>query len=343
MTLGRSLIGDIQTAGVSAIMKVVSESTDSGRLAWEVVHDAINANREAVIEALIPMLSSNDRVFALALAAEEGLANVVRKLVPLTEPTARNSLALVCAARAGHKEVVELLLPVSDALAEHSAALYEASACGHADVVKLLIPHSDPHDKDSRALAQAAHEGHLRVVKLLLPVSSSITCATQIFPTVAGHGGAEVVKLMLKAKLPDAAHTYAAAFDVAASKGQLEVVQLILGAIDQLGRPRRFGEKAIYDAASNGHREIAELLAPTVGQSACNAALVGAVGHAQRETARVLISHASLDEVRARLFGPEHHTLLDELVAEVTAQRDREALNKQTRLPMGSRSKAVRL
>lgn len=89
MTLGRSLIGDIQSADVSAIMKVVSESTDSGRLAWEVVHDAINANREAVIEALIPMLSSNDRVFALALAAEEGLANVVRKLVPLTEPRAK--------------------------------------------------------------------------------------------------------------------------------------------------------------------------------------------------------------------------------------------------------------
>ncbi|XGB23551.1 ankyrin repeat domain-containing protein [Streptomyces sp. II-2-2-2] len=341
--MSRDLIGDIETADVFAITKIVCESADSARLAWQVVHDAINANREEVIEVLIPMLSSNDRVFALALAAEEGLLNVVRKLVPLTEPRAKNSMALVCAARAGHREAVKLLLPVSDALAEHSAALYEASACGHADVVKLLIPHSDPYDKDSRALAKAAHEGHLRVVKLLLPVSSSIICATQIFPTVAGHGATEVVKLMLKAKLPDAAHTYSTAFDVAASKGQLEVAQLILGAIDQLGRPRRFGEKAIYDAASNGHREIAELLAPTVGQSACNAALVGAVGHAQRETARVLIRHASLDEVRARLFGPEHHALLDELAAEVTAQLDRDALDEHTPLPILSRSKALRL
>ncbi|ENB4188296.1 ankyrin repeat domain-containing protein [Stenotrophomonas maltophilia] len=343
MTVSRDLIGDIETADVVAITKIVCESADSARLAWEVVHDAINAKREAVIEALVPMLSSKDRVFALALAAEEGLLNVVRKLVPLTEPSAKDSMALVCAARAGRKDVVELLLPVSDALADHSAALYEASACGHADVVKLLIPHSDPYDKDSRALAQAAHGGHLRVVKLLLPVSSSIICATQIFPAAAGHGATEVVKLMLKAKLPDAAHTYAAAFDLAASKGQFEVVELILGAIDQLGRPRRFGEKAIYDAASKGYREIAELLAPTVGQSACNAALVGAVGHAQRETARVLFHHANLDEVRARLFSPEHHALLDELAAEATAQQDREALNKQTQLPIGSRSNIPRL
>ena len=324
---------DIESAQISAIVKLVTESADSARLAWEVVHDAINARREAVIEALIPILSPDDRVFALALAAEEGVLDVVRRLIPLTEPRSKNSMALVCAARGGHKDIVELLLPVSDALADHSAALFEASRSGHAEVVKILIPHSDPRDGESRALRQAVQEGNLRVVKLLLPVSSSILTATRIFPAAAAQGALGVVKLMLKAKLPDAAYTYQSGLDLAAVEGHVDVVSVLLEAIQKLDRPRRFGESAIFSAACRGHREIVTLLAPHVHQSACNIAVVAAIERGHRATATALMGYASFEAAADRLFSADHQSMLQDVRAEHAALSNRADLDEATQSP----------
>jgi ankyrin repeat protein len=48
------------------------------------------------------------------------------------------------AATKGHLEIVKLLIPVSDPKAGGSYALRLAAENGHLEIVKLLIPVSDP-------------------------------------------------------------------------------------------------------------------------------------------------------------------------------------------------------
>ena len=96
---------------------------------------------------------------------------IVRLLLPVSDPQAHDSSALLRAAQNGHLEVVELLLPLSDPKAGNSCALHLAAEAGHMGIVRSLLPVSDPKAHDSWALQWAAQSGHLEIVKLLLPLS----------------------------------------------------------------------------------------------------------------------------------------------------------------------------
>lgn len=73
-----------------------------------------------------------------------GNVELVRLLIPLTNPKEHDSWPLRVAAGMGRTTCVKLLIPVSDPTAFYSQAIRDAADNGHYDVVKLLIPHSDP-------------------------------------------------------------------------------------------------------------------------------------------------------------------------------------------------------
>jgi hypothetical protein len=98
--------------------------------------------------------------------------DVVRELIKEGANTkADNSLVLQWAAEHGHTDIVKLLIPLTDPKALSSYALQLAAEYGHIEIVKLLIPVSDPKAGDSLALQLAAEYEYIEIVKLLIPVS----------------------------------------------------------------------------------------------------------------------------------------------------------------------------
>ncbi len=192
----------------------------------------------------------------LQLAAESGHLEIVRLLLPLSEPKANNSLALCHAARCGHLEVVKLLLPVSDPLAANSLALYCAATKGDLEVVRALLPSSSVYAKDFLVLRTASARGHLEIVRLLLqvahPVNSQVSHSLQHAVEI-GH--LEIVKLLLPF-FHQAKGCYA--LQIAAEIGHLEILTLLLPLFD----PKENNSAALRLSATNGHLEIVKLLLP---------------------------------------------------------------------------------
>ena len=140
---------------------------------------------------------------ALRYAAENGHTDVIKLLIPISNPKDDNSKLLRLAARYGHTDVVKLLIPVSDPKAIGSYALRWAAEKGHTEVVKLLIPVSDPKALDSRALRLAAENGHTDVVKLLIPVSDPKANDSLALRWADANGHTEVVKLLIPVSDPE--------------------------------------------------------------------------------------------------------------------------------------------
>ncbi|EKT4440971.1 ankyrin repeat domain-containing protein [Stenotrophomonas maltophilia] len=333
----------VKAGDVSRVLKIVAASPINSRLAWEAVQEAVEANNEDIIDALLPSLLPTQSAFPLAVAASGGQVSILRKLIPVSNPRADESLALSWAARSGSVEAVEALLPFTDPLASDSNALVHAAREGHAEIVALLIPLSDPKANGNRALWEAATHGHLNIVKLLLPVSSAIVCAMSILPDAAARGATDFIKILLKAKLPDAGDTYATGLDAAATNGHLDTVNVLIPAIIKAGAPRGFGNKAIYEAARAGHTSIVERLIGVVSQSACSHALAAAIEGGKRETAIALLDNADHIETERSLYGIERKSCLAELIAERQASQARKHLDDHTSVPALKRHRPARI
>lgn len=131
---------------------------------------------------------------ALCRCAETGLLDLVRELIPLSDPKSNNSEALTLAAAAGHLEIVH---PVSDPKANGSDALCEAAVGGHLEVVQELLPVSDPSVDSYYPLRQSATHGHVEIVRLLIPVSDPAAEDGEALRWAARYGQLDVVRELL--------------------------------------------------------------------------------------------------------------------------------------------------
>lgn len=162
---------------------------------------------------------------ALRSAAENGHVDVVKVLLPLSDPKAASPSALRLAAENDHVEVVKVLLPFSDPKARSSCALRHAAENGSVEVVKVLLPLSDPRVWSSPALWSAAKRGHAEVVKALIPFADMKACTSSALRNAAKNGHVEVVKVLLPfSDTKECLH----AMRVAADKGHDEVVRVLL-------------------------------------------------------------------------------------------------------------------
>lgn len=117
------------------------------------------------------MSNIEDNSLLLMQAAADDDAVEVQRLIPISDPTFRNSEALHAAIIYGHARCVELLLPVSDPHSRGSYGLQVAARNGHTECVKLLLPIVNPKANNSYALQAAVENGHTPCVELLYPVS----------------------------------------------------------------------------------------------------------------------------------------------------------------------------
>lgn len=127
-----------------------------------------------------------DNTRLLMYAAVRGDAVEVQRLIPISDPKAKNSEALHSAAIYGHARCVELLLPVSDLQADGDYGfdgdygLQMAARNGHSQCVELLIPIVNPKANNSYALCVAVRHGHTQCVELLYPVSEPMVALQQL-------------------------------------------------------------------------------------------------------------------------------------------------------------------
>lgn len=322
----------VQTGDISLVLSLIEMSNMPSEFAWEAVSYAISSEREHIIDSLLPKLVPRKTPYPLAFAAKRGMASVVQKLIPLSDPApaGEQSLVLANAARGGSVETVLALLPVTDPLADDSKALGEAAKAGHAEVVRLLIPVSGPKARESSALSAAARGGHARIVKLLLPASSSIICATQVFPAVAALGHIPVLKVLLKARLPDAGDTYTLGLDLAARNGHASVVDLLIPAIERAGRPRGCGSNAICEAAKAGHPDVVKRLISFVSRADCAAAMAVAFTEGKDAVVVALLPHADAMEAESHIYGMESKAAFRRELDRIAAEAQCSALDMTT-------------
>ncbi len=133
---------------------------------------ACKVGNEAEVVRLIPLTKPIYYDDALFLASIYGHLKCIQHLICVSCFSERND-ALTVAANNGHLDIVKLLIPISDPKYNGSSALRLAAYNGHLECVKLLIPVSDPKDGCSEAAWYAFEKEHSKCFDLLLPVSDS--------------------------------------------------------------------------------------------------------------------------------------------------------------------------
>lgn len=68
------------------VLSLIEMSNIPSEFAWEAVSYAISSEREHVIDSLLPKLVPRKTPYPLAFAAKRGMASVVQKLIPLSDP-----------------------------------------------------------------------------------------------------------------------------------------------------------------------------------------------------------------------------------------------------------------
>ncbi|TBV69746.1 ankyrin repeat domain-containing protein [Pseudoxanthomonas winnipegensis] len=267
--------------------------------------------------------------YGLKLAATHGDLDLVKQLLPHSNPQANDSEALTMAAGMGHLDVVHALIPHADQ-ADATNALKLAAHTGQTEVVKALLPHSDPKAHSSQALGWAAEQGHMETVKALLPHSD--VPASGAYHLAWRNGHFEVANVIgehqhqidpdWKAVQPREVASIRPehadpldemAFNRAASFGDIDAVRAYLneGRVD----PTNQNFRALKDAAWKGHDDVVGILLrfsddPQANQRALEVA--AQAGHAQ--CVEQLLPHcdpkADLTDALYEAIGNGHHECL---------------------------------
>lgn len=267
--------------------------------------------------------------YGLEVAATHGDLDLVKQLLPHSNPQANHSEALTMAAGQGHLDVVQALIPHA-AIPDATRALRLAAHTGHTAVLEALLPHSDPKAHESQALGWAAEKGHMETVKALLPHSD--VPASGAYHLAWRNGHFEVANAIgehqqqidpqwqavqpseVASIRPEHADPLdEMAFNRAARYGDIEAVRAYLneGRVD----PTNQNFRALKDAAWKGHDDVVGTLLrfsddPQANQRALEVA--AQAGHAQ--CVEQLLPHcdpkADLSDALYEAIGNGHHECL---------------------------------
>lgn len=264
--------------------------------------------QEAIKGALVGgRLNAKEAAGALERAASAGpLESVEALLAAGADPMAGQSAALEVAARRDRADIVQRLLPLSNALAGESKALRAAAEAGSLECVRLLIPASNPRSRGSEALGLAAEAGELECVRLLIPVSDPRAGRGDILFRAAKAGRLECVRLLLPASDPGAG--FRAGLSGAGEGGSIACARLI---VEELGGASREIEDALamglMSAAACGEGEFALwLLSEAKGalpRSVIEEAARRAGRYNQDAAARLIMGALAAQEELAALEG----------------------------------------
>ena len=104
-------------------------------------------------------------------ASANGDVDAVKRLIPISNPTANNCQPLLTAVSLGHVEIVQLLLPVSERKAILNLTVGLAIQHNQIAVLGVLLPHIQPEYLEVN-LRFAVIERNIEAIKTLVPYTS---------------------------------------------------------------------------------------------------------------------------------------------------------------------------
>lgn len=107
----------------------------------------------------------------LIQASEHGDIDDVKRLIPISNPTANNCQSLLNAVGQGHVDIVKLLLPVSERKAIQNLTLGLAIHNNRMAVLDVLLPHIQPEYLEVN-LRFAVVQRNIEAIKFMLPYTS---------------------------------------------------------------------------------------------------------------------------------------------------------------------------
>lgn len=241
---------------------------------------AAQQGRYRVVELLLSLgvnieASFKGRFTALHVASHNGHVDCVRTLirhgafVNLISPD--SSTPLYVAAENGHGDVVKNLLEAQadpEITFQDYTPLYVATKNGHKDVVEALIPFCsneliNRRFKGHTTLYIAAQNNNPEIIKLLIAHGASFNNEGQnyYFPLyiASQRGNAEIVRVLCNTPgiiLDELTSRGASSVYIAAQKGHIKVMEILLKHSANLNQPYSNGAKPIHAAAKEGHVEI---------------------------------------------------------------------------------------
>lgn len=229
----------------------------------------------------------------VVLAAEVGKLALVEKVLTLAKQrnlnlpldlnyeARENNTALMLAAKNGHLSTIEILLKNGASLhaknPKEETALMLAAKNGRAQAIKILLAAgadiNAKNNEGDNALILAAKNGHVNVVEILLAATDKQKSnETSVFLLAAEQGNFEVIKLLIDFRernilspidLPlinRIGNNGATALSIAAERGHLDIVAILLKARADPNIENLKGETALMSAARNGHVDVIKLL-----------------------------------------------------------------------------------
>ncbi|KAI8616188.1 ankyrin repeat-containing domain protein [Chytriomyces sp. MP71] len=283
----------------------------------------------------------------LRMAAKAGLEQLVRFLLPQSDPNADPDYSpLGYASSRGHARILALLLQDDriDPAEMDNKPIKLASEAGHTDCILHLLhasPQVDPSVDDNYCIRTACTNGHVGAVRVLLadPRVHPAARESAAFLWACGNGHVEVVRLLLADARVDTASQYHGGFREAARRGHLSVVRLLLldfGLVD----PAVEDNYALKWACNNGHVEVARLLladARTDPAAEASLGLKGAAENGHAEVVQLLLEDGRVDATAGGNFAARYAfrrrhldvvallEAFDPRVAALGYQRDEEA------------------
>ena len=155
------------------------------------------ANFTMMLRALEFNLSTEIHTQFLILASDYGRLEIIKDLIPISDPKANDSEALRNAANYGFKDCVKALIPVSDPKANDSEALRNAAFKGHVEIVNTLIPISDPKANHSEALIDASRNEDFPCMMALIPHSNGEDYLIEVLPVIAQYDRIDLLELII--------------------------------------------------------------------------------------------------------------------------------------------------
>jgi hypothetical protein len=148
-------------------------------------------------------LNQNERLGVLYTACRNGDLEIVRLLLPYSNPSIFGQAPLRVACSKGHTPVVQLLLtdPRVDPSAECQEAIIVASQEGREDLIELLLndPRVDPSAQKQIALRHASYFGFDKIVRRLMndPRVDPSVCNQDALRWARRRGHDRVVQVLL--------------------------------------------------------------------------------------------------------------------------------------------------
>lgn len=236
----------------------------------------------ALSDESLALKANNDNLIPLHVAAEEGQAEVVERLLKLSTKeqqvsakTEKQRTALHLAAKNGNLDIVKHLVAaksgIDDVDAKGLSALYLATKKRHHEVVKHLIDEkADPHQLDSQgrnSFFLAFQNGDLETLKVLEPgetqnLEIKDTSSNTLLHVAAQNNMTEYIAKFIALKFDVEARNNDARTPllIAAGNGYIDSVKVLLEANASLDAVDEEGNSVLSKAVWSGNKDLVILL-----------------------------------------------------------------------------------